>query len=86
MQSNIGSFLEKFKKFLTSEENIKEEIIKSVLKNTGIEIKGENIKIQDFSIYIKEKPIIKSEIFLKKEKILEDLSQDLKNRVFKNII
>ena len=70
---NISSFLDKFKKIIKSDEDLKDKICSSVKKHTGLEINKNSILIKNKTAYIKEKPHFKNEIFMKKEKITNDL-------------
>jgi hypothetical protein len=70
---NISSFLTKFKNIIKSDEDIKEKICLSIKNNTGIEINKSNILIRNKIATIKEKPHFKNEVFMKKEKILDEL-------------
>ncbi len=78
---NIGSFLEKFKNLLSSDKKEKESIVEAVFKATGALIKEADIKISGRTLYIQGSSQLKSEIFMKKEKILKELSSVTKNRI-----
>ena len=81
----IESFLEKFKKLLKYDREIKKIIIEVVKNIIGVEVKEEDIKIQNKILYIKANPYIKNEIFIKKDLILERLKKSLKNKIIKDI-
>ena len=72
----IKDLLVKFNKILLS-ETVKIQAIQDVLKKTiKLDIKSEDIKIKNNTVYLNIKPIYKNEIFLHKEKInflLEDI-------------
>ncbi len=70
---NISSFLEKFSKLIKTDDNLKNNIISSIKNITGFEIKKENISIKNKIAYIKEKPHFKNEVFMNKDKILNEL-------------
>ncbi len=57
-----------------------ESVRKTISLVIGLPIKKEDIKIKNNSIYLNIKPIYKSEIFLKKEKIQEELGKLFGNR------
>ncbi len=79
---NLDKFLDKFKKIKPPINYIIIDIIKNEL---NVNIKSENILIKNNIIYIKTKPIIKSEVFIKKQKILELIKNKTNNNKFKDI-
>jgi hypothetical protein len=83
--ARIGGFLEKFKKILFQKEEILFVIVKTISKHTSIILDVKKIKIKNAIIYIEAKPIQKSEIFMNKNKILEDLKQEVQNLNFVDI-
>lgn len=78
---HIGSYLEKFKKLLSSGKEEKETIILAIANITGAEIKESDIRISGSTLYIQGSPQLKNEIFIKKEKILTELSSVIKNKI-----
>ena len=81
----IESFLEKFKKLLRYDREIKKTITEIIKNSVNIYIKESEIKIQNKVLYIKANPYIKNEIFIKKDLILERLKKSLKNKIIKDI-
>ncbi len=77
----IGSFLDKFKKLLSSGKQEKEIIIRAIHNITGGEIKESDIRISGKTLYIKANPQLKNEIFIKKDKILKEISSSIKNHI-----
>jgi len=71
---NISSFLSKFSKNINNNSLIKEEICKSILKRTNLDIKPEDIIVRNNIIYINITPVFKSKIFINKKDILFDIS------------
>ena len=77
----IKDLLAKFSNILLGEEN-KIESVRSVIKEVvGLELKKEDIKIKNNTVFLNIKPIYKSEIFLKKDRILSKLGQYFGKRV-----
>ncbi|MFA6397867.1 MAG: hypothetical protein WDK96_03445 [Candidatus Paceibacterota bacterium] len=72
--SNISKFLEKFKIKLSSDDDRKDSILNIINETIGSCLEKGDIKIKNGVLFIKNSPQIKSEIFMKKEKILEQLS------------
>ncbi|MBI3305569.1 hypothetical protein HYZ82_00330 [Candidatus Nomurabacteria bacterium] len=62
---------------LLQEENKIESIRAAVSDTIGVEIKKEDIKIKNNTVFLDMKPIYKSEIFLKKGEILSRLENSI---------
>ncbi|MFW5853523.1 MAG: hypothetical protein ACOCU8_02770 [Patescibacteria group bacterium] len=82
----INNLLSRYKKIKNNPLFIKEEIIAFLKLNLDINIKPEDIKIniKDNKLFIQTKPIIKNEIILNKDKIIDFLNK--KNILIKEII
>jgi len=83
--NHIKNYLEKFKNIISSkEDNLK--IISSVIENNILlKIETKFIKIKPPIIYIKTTPLVRSEIMIRKNKILEDISKMIKDINFNDI-
>ena len=82
--NHIKNFLDKFKNILFEKEEKLKIISLAIKKNTQIEIEGKNIKISGTTIQIKSSPLVKGEILMKKESILNDLSS-IQGAIYKEI-
>ncbi len=71
----IRDLLARFEKILLPNEVRLEATRKIIMEVIGVQIKKEEIKIKNGSVYLNIKPIYKNEIFLKKEKIQEELGK-----------
>jgi hypothetical protein len=71
----IKDLLDRFKSILLSEEAKKETISRVVSEVIGKEVASKDITIKNNVLYIRIKPIYKSEIFLKKERICARLKE-----------
>ena len=71
----LNSFLEKFKKFINTDEEVKKVVISVVEEKTGIKLEKINIKIKENILYLKEHPAVKNEIFMNKETILKEIQK-----------
>lgn len=83
---NIENFLEKFRELKPPKKFIEDETVKTINIILNISLKTEDIDYRNGIIYIK--PInsnLKNEIFMKKEKILEELSKKFKKRAPRDI-
>ena len=67
---NISGFLEKFKKFDQNKTLQTENIINIIEKVIGVRVDKSKISIKDGVLFIQGSPILKQEIFLKKENLL----------------
>ncbi len=76
----IKDLLLRFENILSG-ERLRTGAVKKVLEESmGIYLQKEDIKIKDNIIYLNIKPLYKSEIFLKKEKLLLSLKSVLGNK------
>lgn len=73
MFNPVIHYLSKFKKISPPDDFLKKEISILIEKEIGIPIQKKNVEINRGIIFIKEKPIIKNEIFLNKKNILEKI-------------
>lgn len=86
MWKNIGSFLNRFAGFRPSKKLIKEESAKIISTLLNVEIDPENFEERDGILFFKSaNPVLKNEIFLKKNQILEALKERLGNNSPKDI-
>lgn len=82
----IKDLLLKFNNLLIS-ENLKVNTIREVLFEViNLNIKPEDIKIKNNTVYLNIKPIYKNEIFLKKDKINLKLKESLGKKAPGNIV
>ena len=81
----IGQFFDKFKSGALKEIR-KREIISAILKSEiGIDVPPEKISFGNKMLIINEGQTVKSEIFLKKQKMLEKIKRQLPNLVINDI-
>ncbi len=83
--NNLSSYLKKFKLILTSNADVKEVIVSIILEVTKGKIEPKDIDIKNKIVYIKCRPSIKNEIFIKKEQILKQLKEKIENLVIKDV-
>lgn len=73
----IKDLLLRFDKIILSEK-LKIQTIQNVISSvTKIEIKSDDIKIKNHSIYLNIKPIYRNEIFMNQEEITKRLEESL---------
>lgn len=58
----------------------------AVKKHTGHDLPEADISVSKWTVYVKTKPALKSEMMLKQEAIMEELESALKNRTPKKIV
>ena len=73
---NIEQYLKRFSKNLKSLEGDKIKILEVVKKHTKIEINISNLEIKNYVVFIKTNAVGKNQIFLNKNKILEEINSD----------
>lgn len=82
---HVNSFFEKIKKTLGSKDEQIKTIIVVILEFVKYEIDPKNIRIYGDTIYIRENPALKNEIFFKKKEILEAIANRTKTKSIQNI-
>ena len=84
--NNISNYLEKFFTISPPKKFYQGEIIKTLNEIMGIELSEGDVEYRFGVIYIKNNnQILKNEIFLNKEKIIQQLNQKIKNDRIKEI-
>jgi len=71
----IADLLEKFKKILQSNSQVKELFVRIIKGEINYDADTKNVTVKDGVIYLSDKPIVKNEVFMRKEKILTELNQ-----------
>jgi hypothetical protein len=74
---DIAKYLEKFTKLSTSRSFLRESVASSIKEVCGFDIDPSKIDEKEGIVRISERPIIKSEIFLKKQKILKSIESKI---------
>jgi hypothetical protein len=82
---NIGDFLKRFT-VIKDPANLKNDVSLTIESVTGQKIATENITIQGGKLILQVHPVIKSIVFLKKEKLLEELKEKFPESGFKIVI
>ncbi|MEI6480581.1 MAG: hypothetical protein WCO12_03630 [bacterium] len=74
---HISLFLKKFENLGFKELLIKEEIVKIVEKKCGVKILMKDVVYKDGQLSIKGSRSLKSELFLKKQEIIDEIENTL---------
>ena len=69
----IKDLLARFNNILLTGEAQKDTVRNIISETIGVKIKSDDIKIKNGTVYLNIKPLYKSEIFLKKDKIAQKL-------------
>jgi len=77
---NIEGFLERFRSFTPPNNVIREAVIGILKKETGVLVDKKHISVVNNIVYVKTKPIIKNEVFIKKQEILKELREKFHNQ------
>lgn len=75
----INNYLEKFKNISVPSEGVRKDVSQAIKDEIGLELEVKNISIKNMVIYVKCDSSAKSEIFLRKNKILDRLKKAKKN-------
>jgi hypothetical protein len=82
---SLKLYLTKFRGILPVDGLVKQAVLAAVAKHAGVKLKTTDIQVTNQVIYLKTRPTIKSEIFLRREAISEEistlLSQTTKRRI-----
>lgn len=74
---NIGSFFEKFNNAALKEIKKREVVVRAIEKHTGATVDVKDISFNNKTVQINGGPGLKSQIFMKKQLILEMIQSDL---------
>lgn len=83
--NSISFFLEKYKHLLNSEEALKQTVIESIFTHTRIRLTPKEISIKNGTLYVPVRPIMKNELFIKKDLILKDIETKLSGKKISNL-
>jgi len=78
---DIAKYLEKFKIMSHSRGFLRNSVVEAVKEVCDIDIDPLKIEIKNYIARINEKPIIKTEIFMKKTRILDVLNKKTDGKV-----
>lgn len=82
---SIQDLLERFKGILDTESSKKENIIEIIKDNTGIILTSKEVDVKAGKLFLKTKPIFRSEILLKKEKVMKAFIEAFGERYIRDI-
>ena len=82
---HINIFLEKFKKIFKEKNDFKRVVVECLNKNLNFQIKESDILIKPPFVNIKGSPLIKNEILMKKEKILNEIKERVNDIIITEI-
>jgi hypothetical protein len=78
---DIAKYLEKFKILSQSKFFLRNSVAEAIKEVCNIEIEPTKIIVKDYIARISEKPIIKTQIFIKKIKILQILDKKTSGKI-----
>ncbi len=82
---SIQDLLERFKGILDTESSKKENIIEIIKDSTGIILTSQELDVKAGKLFLKTKPIFRSEIILKKEKVMKAFIEAFGERYIRDI-
>lgn len=71
----ISFFLEKFKTLGLDSALIKRAFVETVEKLLHVALKPSDVEVRGETVYVKAHPILKSELFIKREEIIAELAK-----------
>ncbi len=71
--NSLGSFLDRFKKISLKDEDEKKALIQIIKNKINVSIESQEIKIQNGTAYLYCETVYKSEIYLHKGELLNEL-------------
>jgi hypothetical protein len=78
---DVAKYLEKFKVLSQSKFFLRNSVAEAIKEVCDIEIDPKKIEVKNYVARVNEKPIIKTEIFIKKVKILEILDKKTNGKI-----
>ncbi|MEK7558647.1 MAG: hypothetical protein AAB507_02360 [Patescibacteria group bacterium] len=75
MANHIKIFLNKFLELKNKNTFLKKILINIIYNKINVSIQENQIEISGKSVFIKTTPLIKNELFIKKEKIIKEFNQ-----------
>ncbi len=73
---NLSSFLGKFKKLLSSDAAVKEVVLNVCLKEK-INLQNNSISLKDSTLIIGGSSLLKNQLFMKKQRLIEEINKEL---------
>ena len=73
-------------KFKVAGSEVKEAALEVIFKQAGVKLEKSQLRLSGFNLHLTVRPVERSVIFIKKEKILAELRQLLDKQAPKNIL
>lgn len=86
MEVGISSLLDRFRRLKAPNESVRKEIQKLIKGNFGEEVSLKDIKVVKNKVHLNVSGVLRSEIFLNKEKLLKELVISLNKEAPKDIL
>ena len=71
--NKISSYLDRFRAINTPQKTIKEIVVGVIAKSSGVVLETSDVDVKNQRVFLKITPILKNEIFLNRDRILETL-------------
>ncbi len=82
----IRLYLAKFKDWRPADADLKETLRDIIKRRWGVAVNNNNIRLSGFTVYLKIKPILRSEIMIHQEAIVKELEEKLGHKTPKKIV
>jgi hypothetical protein len=81
----LSSFFDRYKHFTLPDESVRKELQKILKEMLNIELELKDIRVRHFDVIVKASGVIKAEIMIHREKILERMREKFGNKTPRNI-
>lgn len=81
----IGFLLEKYRKIKPKDEDKKLAVLSAIFESCGIQMDKSEVEVKGWNIFLKTSSKARSEIFMRKQKILASLKEKLGSSCPKDI-
>jgi hypothetical protein len=71
--NSIKFFLEKYKKLTPPDDSVRTEFARVVKKILDIELDKKDISVRNGTLYVKAQPALKSELFMRRKQITDEM-------------
>ena len=82
----IRLYLAKFKDWRPADTDLKEALREIIQRRWSVEVKNDDIHLSGFTVYLKVKPILRSELVIHREAIMKELEEKLGPKVPRKVV
>jgi len=82
---NITDYLSKFNKLTLPDESLRRAVCELLQEELGVALDRKYIKVHNRVIYVTASPVIKNEIFLRKEFFIQKIKEISQDKIIEDI-